>query len=59
MSLLTPTLERLSGLSDDIVCVLRAEDFAAVGQFYDSFGQVEDEDVIAALANSRLASTND
>lgn len=53
------TLERLSGLSDDIVCVLRTEDFAAVGQFYGNFGQVEDEDVVAALSNSRLASTND
>jgi predicted phosphoribosyltransferase len=37
------------------VCLQSPVDFHAVGQFYRSFTQVEDEEVVAALAESRLA----
>ena len=36
--------------SDEVVCLETPEDFMAVGQFYRSFPQVEDEDVVALLA---------
>jgi predicted phosphoribosyltransferase len=40
---------------DEVVCLNVAEDFHAVGEFYDDFHQVEDEEVIALLkaTNSR------
>lgn len=44
------TLARLRPLVDDLVCLHATEDFAAVGQFYDDFGEVTDGDVVAALA---------
>lgn len=42
---------------DEAICLNVAEDFQAVGQFYDDFAQVEDEEVVALLkaANSRHA----
>ena len=30
---------------DDVTCLLTQANFQAVGQFYESFNQVEDEDV--------------
>lgn len=39
----------LRGLADETVCVLEAEDFAAIGQFYEDFSQVEDAEAIRLL----------
>lgn len=41
--------------ADEIVAVETPEWFAAVGQFYAAFGQTEDAEVIAALAQLRSA----
>ncbi|MDO8568194.1 MAG: phosphoribosyltransferase [Dehalococcoidales bacterium] len=43
------TLKRLAGDADEVVCLRAPPFFAAVGQFYIRFDQVEDEDVIAIL----------
>jgi len=43
-------LERVRPLADEVVCLLAPADFQAVGQFYRSFDQVEDEEVITLLA---------
>jgi predicted phosphoribosyltransferase len=34
---------------DDVVCLLAPEEFWAIGQFYEDFTQVEDEQVVALL----------
>jgi len=41
---------------DDVVCLLAPEEFWAIGQFYEDFTQVEDEEVIQLLRE--FASTN-
>ena len=43
-------LERIRPLADELVCLLAPRDFYAVGQFYREFGQVDDSEVIALLA---------
>jgi putative phosphoribosyl transferase len=40
---------------DDMVCVLAPEHFSAVGQWYDDFDQVSDDEVLAALARADKA----
>lgn len=45
-------VRKLSGLVDDIVVLEIPEDFGAVGQFYDEFPQVSDEEVIQLLKGS-------
>jgi putative phosphoribosyl transferase len=47
------SLARVRPLADDVVCLLAPPDFHAVGQYYDSFGQIEDEQVIATLNQAR------
>jgi len=47
------TLAALAALVDDTVCLLTPRPFFAVGEWYDHFGQVEDEQVRAVLARSR------
>ncbi len=47
------SLRRVRALADEVVCLRAPEDFHAVGQFYDHFGQVEDEQVIATLHQAR------
>jgi putative phosphoribosyl transferase len=42
-------LEMIRPLCDDIVCVLPAEDLYAIGQYYEDFTQVEDEEVVELL----------
>jgi len=44
---------RLANEVDQIVCVAVPEDFRAVGQFYDDFTQIEDEEVIRLLEKNR------
>lgn len=48
------SLERVRGHADETVCLHAPRDFSAVGQFYRSFGQVEDEEVVALLAMRQL-----
>ena len=43
------TLEKISPYADEVVCLETPDIFYAVGQFYLSFDQVEDEDVIETL----------
>ncbi|WP_129305850.1 phosphoribosyltransferase family protein [Streptomyces sp. L2] len=43
------SLERLAAEADTVVCPCRPPGFAAVGQWYDDFGQLSDADVLAAL----------
>ncbi|GAB4475393.1 MAG: phosphoribosyltransferase [Burkholderiaceae bacterium] len=44
------TLERVRPLCDELICLEPHRDFWAVSQFYASFPQVEDDEVVAALA---------
>jgi len=43
------TIPDLEGLVDELVCLQRPSEFRAVGQFYDRFGQVSDEEAMAYL----------
>ena len=43
------TMAKVEKLADDAVCLEMPENFQAVGQFYGSFPQVEDEEVITIL----------
>lgn len=43
------TVRRMRGYADEVVCLLEPKNFRAVGQFYEDFDQVEDEEVIALL----------
>jgi predicted phosphoribosyltransferase len=43
------SLELVRPFADEVVCLHAPEDFHAVGQFYRTFGQVEDEEVIQLL----------
>ena len=43
------TLKKVSSYADEVVCLEAPEVFYAVGQFYRSFDQVSDEEVIAEL----------
>lgn len=47
------SLTRLGALVDHLVCLLAPGDFAAVGAYYQDFGQVSDQEVIHLLANRR------
>lgn len=44
--------EKLQGLADEVVCLSVPEDFGAVGQFYEHFPQVTDEEVVSILGSS-------
>lgn len=44
-------LERLAPEADRIVCLHQPRNFAAVGQFYRDFSQVDDAEVVAMLAD--------
>jgi len=49
----SPTsLEKVRPHADEVVCLHTPPGFHAVGQFYRAFGQVEDREVVAALAGS-------
>ena len=43
------SLELVRPFADEVVCLDAPQDFYAVGQFYRSFGQVEDEEAIKLL----------
>jgi predicted phosphoribosyltransferase len=44
------SLERVRPLADELVCLEAPIEFYAVGQFYRDFPQVEDDEVVAILA---------
>jgi putative phosphoribosyl transferase len=43
------TRARLAAVADDIVCVITRSDFTAVGEWYDDFAQLTDDDVLRLL----------
>ena len=43
------TVEKVRGYADEVVCLLTPSGFQAVGQFYEDFDQVTDDEVIALL----------
>ncbi len=43
------TLARVAELADEVVCLLKPDDFEAVGQFYHYFPQVSDAEVVDIL----------
>ena len=49
----TDAAERLGDAADEFVCVLSPRDFLAVGQFYEDFGQTDDDEVRGLLARAR------
>lgn len=49
----TDTVTRLTGLADQVVCVLQPDGFRAVGEWYDDFTQTTDEEVVRLLAAAR------
>ena len=42
----------LRRVADEVVCLVEAEDFFAIGQWYEDFGQLTDEDVQNLLEDS-------
>ena len=48
-------LEEVRRWCDDVVCLLAPEQFWAIGQFYEDFTQVEDEQVVELLRQSAAA----
>ena len=46
-------VDKLKGLVDEVVVLYSPEWFFGVGQFYEQFPQVEDEEVVASLENVR------
>ena len=51
------SLGRVSAIADDVVCLEKPSYFSSVSQFYNSFEQVEDDEVVAALQASRKRGT--
>jgi predicted phosphoribosyltransferase len=49
------TVLRIKEEADEVICLETPEMFFAVGQFFQDFSQVSDEEVMAALAPSRAA----
>jgi len=49
------SLRRVAPYADEVVCLHAPADFQAVGQFYASFSQVEDEEVVALLGAAEPA----
>ncbi|HJR19917.1 MAG TPA: phosphoribosyltransferase family protein [Actinomycetota bacterium] len=45
------SVARLRAIADEIVCLEMPEPFSAVGQWYDHFPQVTDDEVLAALGD--------
>lgn len=46
------TLEKVSNMADEVICLYAPDYFMAVGQFYMNFSQVEDDEVIELLRHS-------
>lgn len=48
-------LQEVRRWCDDVVCLMTPTEFYAIGQFYDDFTQVEDEEVLKALRESLVS----
>ena len=48
------TLNKVSSMADEVICLEAPEFFQAVGQFYRNFSQVEDEEVVEILRHSAV-----
>lgn len=48
------TLKKVEAMADEVICLLTPEYFMAVGQFYQNFSQVEDDEVIEILRDSAI-----
>ena len=46
------TIRRLRQEADEVICLCEDPSFFAVGQFYEEFGQVDDDEVAALLATT-------
>jgi putative phosphoribosyl transferase len=44
---------KFSELADEFICLFVPDEFWAVGEFYENFGQVSDEEVTATLKDNR------
>lgn len=49
------SVARIETEADEVVCLRAPEDFYAVGQFFDDFGEVTDDIAVAALARPTVA----
>jgi predicted phosphoribosyltransferase len=49
------SLRKVAPYADEVVCLAAPPDFYAVGQFYGSFPQVDDDEVRAILARAAPA----
>lgn len=48
------TIDRLSGIADEVVWVIAPPHFQAVGQWYDRFDQTSDDEVLALLDKAAM-----
>lgn len=48
------TAEKLGGVADVLICLMTPDDFHAVGQYYQDFQQVDDDEVLALLQDKEL-----
>lgn len=48
------TLKKVAELADEVVCLATPDNFQAVGQFYQYFPQVDDDEVIKVLQSSMV-----
>ena len=48
------SVERLAGVADEVVCLQTPAFFAAVGQFFEEFPQVDDAEVVKTLTTKTL-----
>lgn len=46
------TVSKIKKIADDVVCLVEAKDFVAVGNYFDDFKQVSDSQVVKALKSS-------
>lgn len=54
----TEALEKISQSADQTICLRQPSNFFAVGQFYEHFTQVEDEDVLKIMEEEALRRNN-
>ena len=55
----TETQERLSAIADEVVTVVAADTFFAVGRWYDDFAQTSDAEVVGLLEQARSLARDD
>lgn len=52
------TLKKVARIADEVVCLDMPDDFQSVGQFYQNFPQVEDDEVIEILQATQIMQNN-